>query len=162
MTDHTPVPSPPHARGLVIAESWAHLPEPDLTGPLGFTGVFSDEESDLMMLGFKPSAPADHWFIYFAHRWLRFHNSWTGAQIYGLRLDMSPVGLRVAKSWVNRDPAQYIGQSAAYERLMVRYLIDRLLLGRAGAVFPQKRHDVQVVMGQSESEIAAAFLKRPD
>jgi hypothetical protein len=160
MTSEQALTPVPHARGLVVGESWAHLPEPDHTGPLGFTGVFSNEDSDLMMLGYKPSAPADRWFIYFADRWLRFHNSWTGAQVYGLRLDGSPVGLRVAKSWVNRDPAQYIGQSAAYERLLVRYLIDTLLLGRPNAVFPQRQHDVQIVIGRSEGEIAAPFLKR--
>ncbi len=160
MTNEPAPPPAPFARGLVVADSWAHLPAPELTGALGFTGVFSDAQSDLLMLGYKPSAATDRWFIYFADRWLRFHNSWTGAQVYGLMLTASPVGLRVAKSWVNRDPAQYIGQSAAYERLLVRYLIDTLLLGRANAVFPQRSHDVHIVTGRSEGEIAAPFLKR--
>lgn len=62
---------------------------------------------------------------------MRFHRSWTGAFIYALRLEESPAGVRVAESWVNRDPDQYRGTDAEYGRRLVRFLIDAFLLGKS-------------------------------
>jgi hypothetical protein len=69
------------------------------------------------------------------HGWLLFHRSWTGACIYGVHLERSPGGARVADSWVSRDPAQYKGTDVEYDRKLLRFLIDALLL-RQPAVFP--------------------------
>ena len=39
-----------------------------------------------------------------------------------------PVGVRVVESWANRNPEQYRWKSAEYDRRLVLYLIDRILL----------------------------------
>jgi hypothetical protein len=120
--------------------SWKTLPPPALREPLDFAAVFDNSEAELLVLGLIPSGMADKWFVYFegsAHRqgWLLFHRSWTGACIYGLQLEGSPVGARVVESWVSRDPAQYTGTDVDYDRKLLRFLIDAFLL-RLPAVFP--------------------------
>ena len=71
----------------------------------------------------------------FHQGWLLFHRSWTGVCIYGLRLERSPDGVVISDSWVSRDPSQYKGTDVEYDRKLVRFLIDALLLKRP-AVFP--------------------------
>jgi hypothetical protein len=77
----------------------------------------------------------DKWAITFEDSWLYFHRSWTGACIYGLRFERSADGVSVVESWVNRDKAQYSVTAIEYDRAMVRFLIDALILGKQ-AVFP--------------------------
>ena len=87
------------------------------------------------MMGHLPRDMDDKWFIYFEDGWLYFHRSWTGSTIYGLRLDGSPTGVRVTDSWVSRDPEHYRETRIEYDRQMVRFLIDAILLRRP-AQFP--------------------------
>lgn len=89
-----------------------------------------------MKHGFVPEEMEDKWFIYFDEGWLFFHRSWSGALIYALRLEDSPEGVRVVESWVNRDPQQYSGTDTEYDRTLVRFLIDALLLKKSDARFP--------------------------
>jgi hypothetical protein len=108
--------------------------------PLGLVAVFDDAETELLVLGLIPREMEDKWFIYFdgaASRqgWVLFHRSWTGACIYGLQLEGSAGGARVIDSWVSRDCAQYKGSDVDYDRKLLRFLIDALLLRRP-AVFP--------------------------
>jgi hypothetical protein len=117
------------------AADWKHLPPPSEREDLGFEAVFTEAEAEQLMEGLVPKEMEDKWFIYFADDWLRFHRSWTGAYIYGLRLESIPEGQRVAEAWVNRDPEQYRGSDTTYDRQLVRFLIDALLLERA-AEFP--------------------------
>ncbi len=102
---------------------------------LEFNAAFNDAEAALLVGGLIPKQMEDKWFICFHGGWLMFHRSWTGACIYGLRLERSPDGARVTESWVNRDPEQYAGTDVEYDRKLVRFLIDALLLSRP-AVFP--------------------------
>jgi hypothetical protein len=83
-----------------------------------------------MRQGFIPRAMEDKWFICFEDGWLCFHRSWTGAFIYALRLEHTPDGTRVTQSWVNRNPEQYNAKNTDYDRRLVRYLIERILLGK--------------------------------
>ena len=130
--------------------SWKTLPPPQQREALGFAAAFNDAETELLVLGLVPKDMEDKWFIYFegpAYRqqaspgpangqgWLLFHRSWTGACIYGVHLERSPGGARVVDSWVSRDPAQYKGTDVEYDRKLLRFLIDALLL-RLPAVFP--------------------------
>src|SRR5580698_7934636 len=120
--------------------SWKTLPPPQQREPLGFAAAFNDAETELLVLGLVPKDMEDKWFIYFegpAYRqgWLLLHRSWTGACIYGVHLERSPGGARVADSWVSRDPAQYKGTDVEYDRKLLRFLMDALLL-RQPAVFP--------------------------
>jgi hypothetical protein len=115
--------------------SWKTLPAPERREPLEFNAAFNDAEAGMLVGGLIPKQMEDKWFICFHGGWLLFHRSWTGACIYGLRLERSSEGARVAESWVNRDPGQYAGTDVEYDRKLVRFLIDALLLGRS-AVFP--------------------------
>lgn len=78
----------------------------------------------------------DKWFIYFDAGWLHFHRSWTGAQIYALRLTQTPNAIVVTESWVSRDPQHHKGTDTAYDRRLLAFLIDALLLGKPDAKFP--------------------------
>jgi hypothetical protein len=118
------------------SSSWKHLPAPEERQALGFEALFTDAEAEQMMLGLVPAEMEDKWFIYFADGWLRFHRSWTGALIYALRLDGSPVGVRVVESWVNRNPQQYAGTDVEYDRKLIRFLIEAFLLKRPDIRFP--------------------------
>lgn len=117
--------------------SWKHLEPPAERENLGFEDVFSDSDAERMMRGVVPEKMEDKWFIFFADGWLRFHRSWTGTFIYALRLDGCPVGVRVVESWVNRNPQQYSSTDTSYDRKLVRFLIDALLLQKLGAEFPK-------------------------
>jgi hypothetical protein len=118
--------------------SWKTLPAPSRKEPLGFEALFTDEEAEQMMEGLIPNQMEDKWVVYYSEGWLHFHRSWTGALIYCLRLDGSPAGVRVTDSWVNREPEQYKAVDTEYDRRLVRFLIDALLLKR-NAVFPMPR-----------------------
>jgi hypothetical protein len=115
--------------------SWKTLPPPSQREALEFTATFNDAETEMLVLGLVPQDMEDKWFIYFEGPWLLFHRSWTGACIYGLHLERSPGGSRVVDSWVSRAPAQYKGNDVEYDRKLLRFLIDALLL-RQPAVFP--------------------------
>jgi hypothetical protein len=115
--------------------SWKTLPAPRLRESLGFSAGFSTTEAELLVLGLRPAAMEDKWFICFHQGWLLFHRSWTGVCIYGLQLERAADGVHVSASWVNRDPTQYQGTDLEYDRKLTRFLIDALLLKRP-AIFP--------------------------
>jgi hypothetical protein len=116
--------------------SWKHLDPPAERENLSIEDVFADADAEQMTRGVIPQQMEDKWFIYFDDGWLRFHRSWTGAFIYALRMDGCPAGVRVVESWVNRDPEQYAGRDIAYDRKLVRFLIDALLLKKPNVAFP--------------------------
>ena len=111
-------------------DSWKRLPLPERKHPLGFAALYTDADAERMMQGFIPQQMEDKWFIYFDESWLYFLRSWTGACIFALRLDGSPAGVRVVDSWVNRDPQQYKGEDDEYDRKLVGFLVNALLLHR--------------------------------
>ena len=112
------------------SSSWKRLEPPAEREDLKLEALFSDADAERMMQGCIPKAMEDKWFIYFEDGWLWFHRSWTGAAIYALRLDGSSAGIRVVESWVNRNPEQYKQNDTEFDRKLVAYLIDRILLGK--------------------------------
>ncbi|AOR65592.1 hypothetical protein [Pectobacterium wasabiae] len=118
------------------AQHWKHASAPQQTTPLNFQALFTDAEAEKMRQGVIPKQMEDKWFIYFEDGWLRFHRSWTGFFIYAVKLDGSPAGVRVTDSWVNREPEQYASTDLAYDRNMLRYLIDVSLLKKQDISFP--------------------------
>lgn len=110
------------------------------------------------MEGLVPREMEDKWFICVHDGWLLFHRSWTGACIYGLRLDGSPAGVRVVDSWVNRDPNQYKGTDIEYDRKLLRFLIDAFLLHRTGCVFPMPASAAQAPPGVFQHVLAGRAL----
>ena len=116
--------------------SWNHLEPPEERESLEFEALFTDEEADRLMCGLIPEQMEDKWFVYYEDGWLRFHRSWTGVFVYGLRLDGSPAGVRVTESWVNRNQQHYAANDADYDRKVVRFLIDAVMLKKPGVAFP--------------------------
>src|SRR5262245_59257861 len=133
--------------------SWKHLPEPAEREPLRFEGQFTPDEYEQLALGLVPGAMEDKWFIYLENDWLRFHRSWTGAYIYGLRLERVPSGFSVMESWVNRNSAQYRGNDTAYDRNLLAFLIDAFLLKKPGVVFPLPAYADQYVQGATQHNL---------
>jgi hypothetical protein len=115
--------------------AWRRLPLPQLRVPLELSAEFNDTETEALIQGLVPRAMEDKWFIYFDQGWVLFHRSWTGAAIYGLRLETQSGNTRVIESWVNRDATQYKGTDVEYDRKLLRFLIDAFLLHRRAA-FP--------------------------
>lgn len=118
-----------------LPTSWETLPLPEQREPLGFESTYTTEEAESMALGLVPQQMEDKWFIYAKGDQLYFHRSWTGACIFWLRFEGAPEGYRVVESWVNRDPGQYRETDTAYDRAMLSFLIDAMLLGKSGS-FP--------------------------
>lgn len=111
-----------------MSTSWKRLDAPVERENLEIVAGFSDADGEQMIRGFVPKEMEDKWLIDYDAGWLYFRRSWTGAVIYGIRLDGSPLGVRVIESWANRNPEQYRWKSAEYDRRLVLYLIDRILL----------------------------------
>src|ERR1700679_1045445 len=101
---------------VATRSSWKTLSPPKSCEPLLFEGTFSDGEYQLIRKGVIPKAMEDKWFIFLENDSLHFHRSWTGAEIYCIRLQQAGEVWRVSDSWVNRDPEQYRGSDLAYER----------------------------------------------
>ncbi|ASG19507.1 hypothetical protein Y958_00725 [Nitrospirillum viridazoti CBAmc] len=107
--------------------SWKVLPLPARREPLNLFLSFSDVDADKLRQGLIPASMDDRWFIFFEDGWLYFHRSWTGACIYAVRLDGSPMGVRVIDSWASRDVDHYNSPGADHDRETVTRLIQSLL-----------------------------------
>lgn len=121
-----------------IPSSWKTRPHPSITEPLKFEAEYTTAEEAQILEGLIPVEMEDKWFIYFSNGWLHFHRSWTGSLIYCLRFEHLPAGVRVTDSWVNRDQAQYRETDTSYDRHLVSFLIDTLLL-KKNASFPMPK-----------------------
>ena len=113
------------------SSSWKRLEAPAEREDLKLQALFTDADAEQMMQGFIPREMEDKWFIYFEDGWLWFHRSWTGAVVYAVRLDGSSAGVRVVESWVNRNPGQYKLKDTEFDRKLVTYLIDSILLKKS-------------------------------
>jgi hypothetical protein len=116
--------------------SWKTLASPKDREPLLFEATFSGEEYEVIRNGIIPKAMEDKWFIFLEGDSLHFHRSWTGAEIYCIRLQHEEDQWRVSDSWVNRDPEQYKGSDLAYDRELLQFIIDGLILRKSGTRFP--------------------------
>ena len=91
----------------ITKDSWKRLSFPDKRENLDFSAFYSDARGEAILAGHKPTDMDDRWFIYSEDGWIYFHRSWTGACIFALKLDGSPIGIRTTDSWVTRDHSQY-------------------------------------------------------
>ena len=103
-----------------------------------------------MRQGLIPEVMEDKWFIYHADGRLHFHRSWTGFCIYEVELIEEEAHLRLREIRVSRDMQQYRKTSAEYDLQLLRFLIDRLLLGKQ-AIFPQ--------IAEAQSTVEVALLR---
>jgi hypothetical protein len=108
--------------------SWKTLPPPARREALFLSLHFSDVDGERMMMSYIPKDMDDKWFIFFEDGWLYFHRSWTGACIYGVRLDGSSMGVRVTDAWASRDTDQYRSPGLDTDITLVQKLIVNCLL----------------------------------
>jgi hypothetical protein len=145
----------------ITSTSWKILPAPTRREPLCFTGFYNDAEAEKIMGGLRPRQMEDKWFIYSEAGWVYFHRSWTGACIYALRLGGAPGGVRVVDSWINRDPSQYKSTDIDYDRKIVAFLIDAILLGKP-AEFPRASDVKEVHPGVFQHRIVGQAYPEVD
>ncbi|HEX6903929.1 MAG TPA: hypothetical protein VF789_29730 [Thermoanaerobaculia bacterium] len=115
---------------IATRESWKTLPIPEARAELRFSQTYDLADFERIKRGLIPEAMEDKWFIFFEEPWLYLHRSWTGACIYGVRFQPGEGGFTAVESWVSRDPQQYKEDSIDYDRAVLGFLIDRMLLGR--------------------------------
>lgn len=108
--------------------SWKTLPLPARQDRLELALLYSDAEGHKIRLGHIPKGMDDKWFIFFETGWLYLCRSWTGACIYGVRLDGSPLGVRVTEAWVSGDSEQYKSPGREHDARLIQHLISALLL----------------------------------
>jgi len=124
--------APPPKPGPEVAtrSSWKKcLPVPEARVALGFTASYSGEDFEKFKRGSIPRQMEDKWFIFYEEPWLFFHRSWTGHGIYGVRFETDAASVIAVESWVSRDPI-YKSTSVEYDRKILRFLIEAMLLGR--------------------------------
>jgi hypothetical protein len=116
---------------------WKTEPMPELHTFVTPRLLFNAKQIFRMKRGVVPREMEDKWFVYWKDDCLYFHRSWTGFCIYIVRFVCDDIGGKAAVATVNRDPDQYGGTDDEYDRRMIAYLIDVLLLRRPGK-FPSK------------------------
>ena len=115
---------------IATRQSWKTLPVPEARAELEFSQTYGLADFDLIKRGLIPQAMEDKWFVFFEESWLYLHRSWTGACIYGVRFQSCEGGFTTMESWVSRDAQQYKWDDIDYDRAVLVFLIERMLLGR--------------------------------
>ena len=131
-------------------DDWTTHPLPEQHIVLGADWRYTPDEARRMRLGLIPEVMEDKWFIYHADGRLHFHRSWTGFCIYEVELIEDGAHLRLGEIRVSRDMDQYRKTSVEHDLQLLRFLIDRLLLGREAA-FPQ--------IAQAQSPVEGALFR---
>ncbi len=108
----------------VTRASWMTLPRPSIMARLDLEAEFSPADAACLMRGHVPTAMEDRWFSYFEDGWLNLHGSWTGAHIFGLRLEESAGRVKVVESWVSRHKSHYTNDDPEVDRELVRAVLE--------------------------------------
>lgn len=111
---------------------------------MGYDHLFNDLDAETLMQGIVPKEMEDKWFVYYDNGWLYLHRSWTGHLIYWLKLDGSPAGVRVVESWVNRGPDEYNFTDIDYDKEMLNFLLNTIILSKE-VPFPVMKDRGQVI-----------------
>jgi hypothetical protein len=112
--------------------SWKTLPLPAQRAKLDIERVFTEQDYLRLKNGLIPRAMEDKWFIFMENDVLSFHRSWTGTCIYEVHFDKQRA---ITDVWVNRDGEQYKEADNEYDKRLLNFLIDNLLLGKS-TLFP--------------------------
>ena len=147
-------------REAATKESRRILPLPERRIPLKINATYTGSDIDSIKLGLIPETMEEKWFIYLNEDWLYFHRSWTGACIFGVKFRIEASDCTVLESWANRDKDQYNSDDADYDKKLVLFLIDALLLKKS-VEFPRPAELPEVppgiyqhhVVGQAHPEI---------
>jgi hypothetical protein len=94
----------------VTQESWPNSPMPARRQRMTLERHYRADEYARLAGGHLPHDMDDRWFMWAGNdHVVHFHRSWSGFEIYELRLRPSDAGdgYDVAEVWVNDDPDQY-------------------------------------------------------
>ncbi len=108
--------------------SWPTRPLPSRTDSLGYVAQFNAADAAKLRLGSVPRSTEDRWFVFVEDDWLYVCQTRSGSCIFGLRLDRVGSGVKVGRSWVNRNPDEYKQRPVELDRAVVDGLIRHLLL----------------------------------
>lgn len=115
---------------LASRRSWKTLPNPVQRECFDLPLLFTDADGEQIIRGHIPKDMDDKWFIFFENGWLYFHRATTGSCIFGVRLDGSPLGVRVTSAWASRDTEHYRSIGVAEEKSLIEQLIRARLLSK--------------------------------
>lgn len=75
--------------------------------PLAYARRFSPEETQVLVRGVRPREMEDHWFIFAEDGVLHLYRSWTGYELFKIRLRRSADGgPEIAEVMVNDEHAR--------------------------------------------------------
>jgi hypothetical protein len=119
---------------IAVRNSWKTMPLPARREKLDIERTFTEQEYERLACGLIPEGMEDKWFIFMENDVLSFHRSWTGVCIYEVQFDNQRT---INDVWVNRDGEQYKVTDNEYDKKLLTFLIDNLLLGQ-NTPFPTK------------------------
>ena len=122
-------------------DSWKNEDLPEDVAELSYNRIFNAEEYSKLILGLKPQAMEDKWFVYFDEGYLYLHRSWTGYCIYRLRLVVVDQGYKVDEVLANRNAEQYNEKDDSYDGEIMDFLVSNLLLGESKPFPKPKGYD---------------------
>jgi hypothetical protein len=100
-------------------DSWISSAMPSAHRPMDLERTYSGAEYERLAEGHVPTDQDDRWFIWVDDdHAVHVHRSWTGFEIYRVRLVPAGNGFEVAEVWVNDDPDQYQGDPRMDEALL--------------------------------------------
>jgi hypothetical protein len=114
---------------------WNTEPLPDKHVTLDLQLTYSKKDKQKIVKGLIPKVMEDKWFVYFDGGALHFHRSWTGFCVYRVYAHESGELFVLTHVDVNRETSQYQQTDDEFDRRMVSYLVDVLLL-RKPARYP--------------------------
>ena len=120
-----------HVRPIARREDWKFLPMPAKRTALPYRREFDREEMARIVRGYIAGAQEEKWCAVFEDGELRLHRSWTGLQIFRLRLaplPERPGHWQVEEAVLNRHPAQYGPADESEALTLLEDLIENLLL----------------------------------
>jgi hypothetical protein len=92
-------------------ESWAGSPMPRRRRRITIERHYDADERERIAAGHVPVSQDDRWFVWVGDDVVHIHRSWSGFEVYRIRLQPSDdgAGFDVSDVWVNNDPEQYEG-----------------------------------------------------
>jgi hypothetical protein len=100
-------------------DSWTCSAMPDSRRQMDLQGRYSPAEYERLAEGHVPTDQDDRWFIWVGDdHVVHVHRSWTGFEIYQVRLAPAGDVYEVAEAWANDDPDQYQGDPRMDDALL--------------------------------------------
>ena len=95
-----------------------------------YSASFSSEEYAIIRRGLEPQSSDDKWLVTCENDWISFARSWTGFEIYRIRLEARGGRHHVTQALVCDDATRYRRESDRFDRRSLDWLIRGLILGQ--------------------------------